>query len=722
MVDKKISDHSLEDLCRVGVALSCEKDINKLLEMIASVARRFTNAEGCTIYFCNEDKGCLDFAVVQNDQLDIYEIGCSKESDWPSVKLFDDDGSENHSNVSAHCALTGQTIMIKDVYDEDGFDFTSTREFDKIAGYRSRSMLLIPMLDNHDDVIGVLQLLNAKSDITGEMSSFRAETAEIVRGLASQASVAVVNVRLINRINKYTHLGVALSAEKDIFTVLEMIAEMARRYTYAEGCTVYVSNEKKDALDFAVVQNEVLGIDLNSENEMSAWPSIPLYQKDGSENHRNVSAHCALAGEPISIADVYNEEGFDFSGTREFDVQSNYRSVSMLLIPMTDHEDEVIGVLQLLNARKGITRKICPFSEEEIPMVRGLASQAAVAVSNVRLVEGMENLLKSFVQCIAVVIDEKSPYTAGHIQRVAKLTELLVEGINNAESEVFVDVNFTQNDKDEIDMAAWLHDIGKIATPEFIFNKATKLETIFDRIELVRLRVEILKREQEVASLKSRKPDADFSEIEQVAKRYTENELSAIFRFLHRINIGEECMRDEDLEELERVAALKYSLEGETFNLLNEDESDCCAIRRGTLTDGEREVINHHVAVSMRMLESLPFIIKWERVPQYAGMHHEKLDGSGYPRGLTEKDTPLPARILAVADVFEALTAADRPYKRGKTLSEALKIMKFMVSDNHLDGDVCDILAQEGVAQEYANLYMGEKKRGYWWKGKQYGV
>ena len=335
----------------------------------------------------------------------------------------------------------------------------------------------------------------------------------------------------------------------------------------------------------------------------------------------------------------------------------------------------------------------------------------------------MENLLKSFVQCIAVVIDEKSPYTAGHIQRVAKLTELLVVSINNSENESFADVHFTQNNRDEIDMAAWMHDIGKIATPEFIFNKATKLETIFDRIELVRLRVEILKREQEVASLKSRQPPANCREINPQEKKYTENELSAIFQFLDRINIGQEFMRDEDLEELERVAALQYSLEGDTVDLLNENEIDCCAIRRGTLTDGEREVINHHVTVSMRMLESLPFIKKWERVPQYAGMHHEKLDGSGYPRGLMAKDIPLPARILAVADVFEALTAADRPYKRGKTLSEALKIMKSMVSDNHLDEDVCDILVEGGVAQQYAELYMLEKQRdSYWWKDKQYGI
>lgn len=717
MVGKEQSDQDFEELCRVGVALSCEKDINRLLEMIVSVARRFTNAEGCTLYLCNEERGRLDFAVVQNENLDIYQTGSVMESDWPSVELFLEDGSENHSNVSAHCALTGQMVRISDVYHEQGFDFSSTRKFDEVAGYRSCSMLLIPMLDNDDEVIGVLQLLNARTEKNGRICDFSPDAAEMVRGLASQASVAVVNVRLINRIKKYTHLATALSAEKDIYTLLQMIAEMARRYTHAEGCTVYVCNDEKDTLEFSVIQNDTIDVDLNGDGNISEWTSIPLYHEDGSENHSNASAHCALTGQTVNIVDVYDEKGYDFSGTRAFDTLSRYRSQSMLLIPMTDHEDEVIGVLQLLNARKGISRKVCSFPQEDIPVVRGLASQAAVAVSNARLVLGMENLLKSFVQCIAAAIDEKSPYTAGHIQRVAKITELLVREINLQQEGCFADIWFNKDQVDEIDMAAWMHDVGKIATPEFIVDKATKLETIFDRIEVLRLRIELMKKEREIERLKRGRSTATDGE----AGVSEEPDLDRIFHFLDHVNIGGEFMRDEDLAEVERIAALTYTVDGKTHPLLDDEELKCCVIRRGTLTEEERRVINHHIVVSIMMLESLPFLKKWKRVPEYAGMHHERLDGSGYPRGIREEDIALPSRILAVADVFEALTAADRPYKIGKPLSEAMLIMEKMVQDHHLDERLCDLLVTSGLVRKYAALYLADKQKDdFSWKGKTY--
>ena len=708
----------LQDLCRVGVALSEEKDINKLLEMIASVARRYTNAEGCTLYLCNEEKGCLDFSVVQNERLALYQTGPDRESDWPSVPLYLADGSENHNNVSAHCALTGQTVHISDVYHEAGYDFRSTREFDRAAGYRSCSMLLVPMQDKQGGVIGVLQLLNARSKTDAAIIDFPEEAVGMVKTLASQASVSVVNVRLLNRLKKFTSLGVALSAEKNIYTLLEMIATMARQYTRAEGCTVYLCNEARDILEFAVIQNEKLDISLKMDGEKREWPLISLYLADGRENHRNVSAHCVLTREIISIQDVYSEDGFDFSGTRELDAISNYRSKSMLLVPLTDHEDEVIGVLQLLNARRGISRHVSEFSEEDIELVSGLASQAAVAVSNVRLVKGMEKLLNSFVQCIAAAIDEKSPYTAGHIQRVAGLTEMLVRGINATRTGPFADVHFSEEQREEINLAAWMHDIGKITTPEYVVDKTTKLETIFDRIELVRLRVELLRKEREIAGLRAGQIPASGPGREAGEDG---PDLDRIFQFIRRANIGGEFMRDEDLAEIARIASLRFELDGESTPLLNENEVECCSVRKGTLTEAERQIINHHVAVGISMLESLPFLKKWARVPEYAGMHHEKLDGSGYPRGKRGEEISLPARILAVADVFEALTASDRPYTVGRNLSEALRIMELMVKESHLDGAICDFLVESGIVSQYVEEFLADKQQGhYCWKSKKY--
>lgn len=719
MVEKKSSVQGVKELCRVGVALSSEKDIDKLLETIVSVARNFTNAEGCTLYLCNEEQGELDFAVVQNERLHIYQTGHPRQSDWSSIPLYNEDGSENHSNVSAHCALIGKSIAISDVYHEEGFDFSSTRSFDKVAGYRSRSMLLIPMLNNHDDVIGVLQLLNARSEDSGEICDFNLDAAEVVKGLASQASVAVVNVRLVNRIKKYTRLGVALSAEKDIQTVLEMIAEMARKYSHAEGSTVYLCNEEKNVLNFAVIQNEKLNIYCSKEDEKRDWHSIALYSQDGSENHANASAHCALKRKTINIADVYDEEGFDFSGTKEFDAHSNYRSKSMLLIPMTDHEDEVVGVLQLLNARKGISREICAFSDEDIPMVQGLAAQAAVAVSNVRLVQDLEKLLKAFIKSIAAAIDEKSPYTSGHIQRVAKLTEMLVDEINRTDIGYFADIQFSKDKVDEISIAAWMHDVGKIATPEYIVDKSTKLETVCDRIEVIRLRMELMKRDQEIQQLRAKLASDVLQETFEEENK--ETDFDGMYQFLRQINIGGEFMTEKDLQRLQDIAAMSYRVNGEIFPLLNRNEQDCFAIPSGTLTDEERLIINHHVVVSSMMLEQLPFPKKWKFVPEYAGMHHEKLNGGGYPKGYAGDEISLPARILAVADVFEALTAADRPYKVGKKLSEAMRIMEFMADTEHLDKNLCDFLVESGVVAEYAEEYLDKNQVDrYRWRGREY--
>ncbi len=723
MTKLKSSEKSLQELFKVGVALSVEKDINKLLEMITTAARHFTNAEGCTLYLCNENQKKLDFSVVQNTKLEIYQTGPGGKSDWSLVPLYLEDGSENHHNVSAHCALSGKVINIKDVYHEQGFDFSSTRDFDGRAGYRSQSMLLVPMHDNQGNLVGVLQLLNCRKQGSEMICPFPDNTVQTIMGLASQASVAVVNVRLIDRLKKFTSLGVALSAEKNINTLLEMIADMARKYTSAEGCTVYLCEEDKKELLFAVIQNEKHDINLTLEGEKRDWPPIKLFDDMGNENHHNVSAHCALARKIIRISDVYDENGYDFSGTREFDAVAGYRSKSMLLIPMTDHEDEIIGVLQLLNARRGVSRKILDFAEEDIQMVSGLASQAAVAVSNVRLVESTENLLKSFVKCIAAAIDEKSPYTADHILRVAKLTETIAQRINQEDGGPLGDANFDEEQLEEISMAAWMHDIGKIATPEYLVNKATKLETIFDRIELIGHRIEILKRDREIKRLKQQLTAVGHSDLIVESGKEDDSDLTEMYRFLKTINIGGEFMEDKDIAELERIAGQFLQVDGVPIRMLSEEELTCCSIRKGTLTEEERKIINHHISVSIMMLESLPFLKKWHNVPTIAGLHHEKLDGSGYPGGLSVDDIPLSGRILAVADVFEALTATDRPYKTGKKLSEAMQILESMVNDFHLDEKICDFLVYSGIVEEYAEIYLPAGQRdSFCWKGKEHHV
>ncbi len=523
----------------------------------------------------------------------------------------------------------------------------------------------------------------------------------------------------MSHIHELVKIGLALSAEKQLEKLLEMIVNEARRFTNADGGTLYIKREKEDLLDFAIVQNDTLNVRMGGTKGKITWSSVPLKLDDDTDNFSNVSAYCAIRGEAINIPDVYDAEGFDFQGTKDFDTRTGYRSKSMLVIPMRDHEDEVIGVLQLLNAADRLSGEVVEFPEDEIEIITSLASQAAIAVTNVRLIKGLEDLLNAFVKTIADAIDEKSPYTGGHILRVADLTERIAMVVNQTEQGPLAGYNFSDDEMAEIRMAAWMHDVGKITTPEYVVDKATKLEAIFDRIELVRHRIEILRKEAEIRKLKAELAGTASAEKDEEA--VFDKEIAWLDEsrdFLEKVNVGGEFLEDSAMDRIKEIAGKTYTLNGSEMPLLNEEEVNNLSIRKGTLTGEERQVINNHVSMSIRMLESLPFPKKLRHVPLYAGMHHEKLDGSGYPRGLSGEDIPLQARILAVADVFEALTAADRPYKKGKLLSESMRILGFMVKDKHLDGEILDLMVKSGLVTEYAGKVLAERQRDeFEWKG-----
>ena len=504
----------------------------------------------------------------------------------------------------------------------------------------------------------------------------------------------------VDRIQELVKIGMALSAEKNLDRLLEMIVSEARRFTGADGGTLYIKNERRE-LEFMIVQNDTLGIKMGGAGERISWPPVSLRGDNGVENHRNVSAHCALLGEPVNIDDVYGAD-FDFQGTRDFDARTGYRSKSMLLIPMRGHEDEVIGVLQLLNARHPGTGETVGFRDHEIADITSLASQAALAITNVRLVKELEHLLDAFLRSIATAIDEKSPYTGGHVANVAELTVRLAEAINRADSGCFSGTSFSEEELEELRMAAWMHDVGKVTTPEYVVDKATKLQTIYDRIEVVKTRLEVLKRDAEIARLKGESAGGvDPASYAEMAE------------FLGQVNLGAEFLADDKIERIREIGRLEYELHGERRPLLSAEEIENLSIRRGTLTGAERGIINNHVALTIKMLEKLPFPRKLRRVPEFAGMHHEKLDGSGYPRGISAEKIPLQARILAVADVFEALTAADRPYSPGKKLSEAMRIIGLMARDRHLDQELCDLLVRSGLVREYCREKLSERQRDF---------
>jgi len=513
-------------------------------------------------------------------------------------------------------------------------------------------------------------------------------------------------------IRRLTQIGVALSAEKNIDRLLEMIVDEAQDFTCADGGTLYIMSDDESALHFAIVQNRTLKTHMGGTGGKITWPSVILKNPDGSPNFANVSAYAAISGQVVNIPDVYDAEGFNFQGTRKFDADTGYRSKSMLVVPMRNHENDTIGVLQLLNAQEPLTGKVINFSNECQQMTESLASQAAVALSNTRLIHDLENLLESFISSIASAIDEKSPYTGGHVQRVAKLSLTIAEKINNMTEGPYADVCFDEHPMKELRTAAWLHDIGKITTPEYVVDKATKLETIYDRIETLKTRFEVIKRDHELKVLEDRlarhyahsdESGSETSGMETDGKNDEfSRKLEEDINFLVNANTGGEFMADEMIEKVKEIASRKWMYDGDECPMLTENEVYNLTIRRGTLTTEERDIINNHAKVTHKMLSQLPFPKKLKNVPLYAAAHHENINGTGYPFGLKGDEISLQSRILALADIFEALTAKDRPYKKGKTLSEALDIMSFMVKDGHIDKDLFELFIREKIYLDYA--------------------
>jgi len=524
---------------------------------------------------------------------------------------------------------------------------------------------------------------------------------------------------LFRRLEQLNEIGASLSAERDINRLLESILLAAKTITHADGGTLYLLTEEDGAkrLKFEIMRTESLNIAMGG----TTGTPIPFYPihlyKDGKPNNQMVATFAALTGQTVNIADAYTEEGFDFTGTRNFDKKTGYRSKSFLTVPMKDHENEILGVLQLINSQDPVSGVVVPFSDSDQRLVESLASQAAIALTNRQLINQLESLFESFIAMINTAIDEKSPYTGGHCQRVPELTMMLAEAVNQTKQGPLS--NFDMNDKDryELKIAGLLHDCGKVTTPVHVVDKATKLETIFDRIQLVDTRFEVLKRDAEIELLKS-KSALQQQGLDELSLRERTHQLQQAYEarvrqfdqdreFLRKCNIGGEFMPPEAQDQVKRIAGYNWQDQsGNAAHFLSDDEIENLSIQRGTLTAKEREIINYHIVSTIKMLEALPWPKHLQRVPEYAGGHHERMDGKGYPRGLTRDQMSVQARVMGIADIFEALTARDRPYKKGKTLTESLQILGKFKQGGHIDPDLFDVFIRQKVYQRYAEQFL----------------
>ena len=515
---------------------------------------------------------------------------------------------------------------------------------------------------------------------------------------------------LFHRLEQLNDIGVSLSAERDIETLLEKILLAAKEITRADGGTLYRPSPDGQRLQFKIVRTDSLGLAFGGTTGKPLtenFSDLPLHHPDGRPNDSMVAAHAALSGRTINIADAYEAEGFDFSGTRRFDAHTGYRSRSFLTVPMKDHAGEIIGVLQLINAIDPATGEVEIFSQADQQLAESLASQAAIALTNRQLVEQLETLFESFIQVINLAIDEKSPHTGGHCQRVPELTMMLADAVDAIDDGPLADFKLSDKDRYELRIAALMHDCGKVTTPVHVVEKATKLQTIFDRIALVDTRFEVLRRDAEIRKLKAIAAGANEADAEAEYQAFCA-QLDADREFLRQANKGAERMRDEDLARIQQIASDYHwrNPAGEEVPLLDADELDNLSIRAGTLTAAEREIINHHIVATIRMLEQLPWPKHLQKVPEYAGGHHERMDGKGYPKGLKREEMSLPARMMGIADIFEALTAKDRPYKQPMKLSEAMKIMENFRSNGHIDPDLFDAFLRQGVHRRYGEAFL----------------
>jgi HD-GYP domain-containing protein (c-di-GMP phosphodiesterase class II) len=524
------------------------------------------------------------------------------------------------------------------------------------------------------------KLLNYNGKILNEGDVIHIETGSFETTLLTE-----------HKLEEIMKINLAFSSQHDKNKLLEDILTLTKNLTNADAGTLYIKSKDEQYLSFKVIQNDTLNIKMGGTKNDLNWPDLAIFQEDGKVNNKMVAVVCANEKRIINVSDVYKTNKYKFEGTKDFDMKTSYRSKSMLVIPLINHENEVIGVLQLINKLKNGV--IINFNKLDEKIIISLASQAAMALTNMQLITSLEDFIDAFVSTIAKAIDTKSPYTSDHIVKVEKIALLVAKAIHE-DNTIYEKVKYNENDYKQIALAAWMHDIGKISMPEHIIDKSTKLEKIYDRIDLIQQRFEIIKLNKEIDFLKN-----------LITKEEYENYIQEInddFEFLKRINLGGEFMNDDDIKKLELISQKKYIKNNEKFTLITEDEFYNLSIKKGTLTKEEITIIRNHAQLSLDMISELPFPKKYKDVLNIACNHHEKLNGLGYPRGLKAEEISLEDRIMILADIFEALTASARPYKNAMTLSKVKNILISMANNGELDKDLINFFFNHRILDEYS--------------------
>lgn len=483
------------------------------------------------------------------------------------------------------------------------------------------------------------------------------------------------NRNLQERLTELNKIGIALSSEQDLDRLLEMILLEVRKFTRSDAGSLYIKDS--DELVFKVAQNDTIDRQGGREREFKQQ-RIPISTK-------SLAGYVAQTLKPLNIMDVSEIlKDSPFQHDTSFDQKFDYKTKSILTFPMKDTKGELVGVLQLINALNENGEPI-PFNKTVESLVESMGSQAAVAIKNASLIDDINRLLMSLIEYSSALIDARSRHTSGHSKRVAQIVIEIGMLINKSNKPPFDKIKFNRDEMQELYFSALLHDIGKIGVPEAILDKKARLND--SSIEALFWKIKYFSKIIEEEVEKNGKFIFSGQPINHENLEESELKLSTLWNEIKKIN-DTNVLTDEDERTIKSYSEAVLKIEGGKYNLLTHEEIDNILIKNGNLTDAEREIIKNHINLTIDTLERIPFPRHLAGVPFFAGQHHEKLDGSGYPRGLKDGEILLQSRILAIADHLDALSAQDRPYRKGLSLKESLEILMKEAEKGSLDIDI----------------------------------
>ncbi len=533
------------------------------------------------------------------------------------------------------------------------------------------------------------------------------------REAAARLETARARSEAANRsreIGELTRIGVALGTERDLKTLLELILTQARRITTSDAGSLYLvetGDQGQKRLRFRIAQTY-------------SKPDAPFVEFTIPVDRSSLAGYTAVTGEPLVIDDAYFlPPDVEYSINRSFDERHGYRTKSMLVIPMKDHKEEVIGVLQLINRKRhpearlatptDVEQQVVPYSRRTVELVTALAGQAAVAIENSRLYEEIERLFEGFVKAAVHAIEQRDPTTFGHSGRVANMTVGLAAVVDRAEDGAYRGVSFTREQIKEIRYAGLLHDFGKVGVREQVLVKAKKLYPL--QLELIKQRHHFVRRTAEREFWRKRSEfletheRKDYEPFLRALEAEHAREIAALDGFLDAVLSANEptVLPGGRFEALLQLARRTYEdPTGRPHPYLTEDEMRYLTIPKGSLDETERLEIESHVTHTYRFLQQIPWTRELQHIPMIAYGHHEKLDGKGYPRRVTGEAIPIQTRMMTISDIYDALSAADRPYKAAVAPARALDIMADEVRAGQLDQELFRLFVEGKVFEAKA--------------------